>query len=233
MPKRIPLPDQQGAAMCGRPEFVHALLLDLDGVLVDSLPAMRKAWTAVNSAHHLDLPFAAYQQHLGRPFPDIMRLLKLPNAEQLQATYDEAAYAASDEIEVCGGVEDALQTLAARGWLLGVVTSKPLHRAAPLLDRIDVPFATVRTPGTERGKPAPDPILLALLDLRIDPSQATYVGDMNVDQESARRAGVGFVHAGWGYGQPDPPPPALAHTPADLPRLLSPHDAMPATVPGA
>ncbi|MFY1658805.1 HAD family hydrolase [Micromonospora sp. WMMD1274] len=233
MPERIPLEDRQGAAMYDHSESVHALLLDLDGVLVDSLPVMRKAWTAVTSAHHVDLPFAAYQQHLGRTFPDIMRLLRLPNPEQLQATYDEAACAASDEVEVCGGIEDALQALAARGWLLGVVTSKPLHRAAPLLDRIDVPFATVRTPGAERGKPAPDPILLALLDLRIDPSQATYVGDMNVDKESAYRAGVGFVHAGWGYGQADPPPPALAHTPADLLRLLSPHDAMSATVLGA
>ncbi|MEV7989527.1 HAD-IA family hydrolase [Micromonospora sp. NPDC085948] len=228
MPGQDQLFDRQGAAVSDPTIPVQALLLDLDGVLVDSLPVMREAWTAVRSKHRIDVPFAAYQQHLGRPFADIMHLLNLPNAEHLQETYDDAARANSDQVEICAGVEEVLQTFVARGWLLGVVTSKPRNRALPLLKRISLPFATLRTPGAERGKPAPDPLLLAVLDMGIDPRQAIYVGDMNVDQESARRAGLGYVHAGWGYGQPGPPPPALARNPADLPRLLLAHDTSPA-----
>jgi phosphoglycolate phosphatase-like HAD superfamily hydrolase len=61
---------------------------------------------------------------------------------------------------------------------------------------------------------------LAVLDLGLDPEQATYVGDMEVDRVSARRAGVGYVHAAWGYGLPGLPLPAVASTPQDLLSLL-------------
>ncbi|MER5642641.1 HAD family hydrolase [Kitasatospora sp. NPDC002227] len=198
----------------------RALLLDLDGVLWDTLPVMEVGWAAVQQEHSVSLPFAAYQEHLGRPFHDIMRLLGLPNADILLAAYEQSCALAADRARPFAGMFDVLHALVRRGWTLGVVTSKPLHRAEPLLARTGTPFATVRTPGRERGKPAPDPLLTALLDLRLDPAQAVYVGDMAVDQECARRAGVAYVHAGWGYGRPDEPAPPIAQVPADLLELL-------------
>jgi phosphoglycolate phosphatase-like HAD superfamily hydrolase len=102
-----------------------------------------------------------------------------------------------------------------------VVTSKPLHRAVPLLGRLGTPFAVVRALGDGRGKPAPDPLLRAVLELGVDPAQAVYVGDMAVDQEAAERAGMHFVLADWGYGDPGAVPPLTARTPADLLRLLA------------
>jgi phosphoglycolate phosphatase-like HAD superfamily hydrolase len=63
-------------------------------------------------------------------------------------------------------------------------------------------------------------LLLALVDLGVDPGQGIYVGDTHIDQEAARRAGLDFIHAGWGYGQPEPPLPQLAQAPEDLLRLL-------------
>jgi HAD superfamily hydrolase (TIGR01549 family) len=205
----------------------RALLLDLDGVLVDTLPVMQTAWAAVCQRHGVRLPFEVYKQHLGRPFDDIMRLLEIPHAEQLHASYDEAAREASGQAEVFEGIEDVLHLFSEQEWLLGVVTSKPLRRALPLLARIGCSFATIRTPGRSRGKPAPDPLLLAVLDLGVDPEQATYVGDMSVDRESARRAGVGYVHAAWGYGLPGLPLPAVASVPQDLLSLLRVQEADP------
>lgn len=202
-------------------EAPRVLLLDLDGVLVDTRPVMESAWRSVQEAHGLDVPFEAYERHLGRPFGDIMEQLGLVDAELIHRTYAEASTAASHLARQFEGVAEVLHAFAAAGWLLGIVTSKPLDRAAPLLARLGVPFATVRTPnGVGRGKPAPDPILLALIDLGADPAAAMYVGDMAVDQESAHRAGVAFVHAGWGYGRPSTPTPEVAASPEGLLRFL-------------
>ena len=208
----------------------HVLLLDLDGTLADTLPVMRRAWAAVREQHGVEVPFADYQRHLGRPFEEILQLIGVGPAEEVHATYDAAAVVGSGLATMFEGIEEVLLTLASRGWLLGVVTSKPLHRAAPLLARIGTPLAVVRTPGTGRGKPAPDPLLSAVLELGVDPDQAVYVGDMAVDQESADRAGLHFIHAAWGYGVQSTSALA-ARTPGDLLRLLSRAELRPA-VPG-
>jgi HAD superfamily hydrolase (TIGR01549 family) len=197
------------------------LLLDLDGVLLDTRPVMERAWREVQATHGLDMPFASYERHLGREFNDIMRRLGVEDTELFHETYETASRAAFHLARQFAGVAEVLHAFAAADWRLGVVTSKPLDRAAPLLAQLGCPFGTVRTPSSVgRAKPAPDPILLALIDLRVDPSAATYVGDMAVDQESAARAGVAYVHAGWGYGQPTSPAPEIIASPQELLHLL-------------
>ncbi|MFF4534307.1 HAD family hydrolase [Streptomyces sp. NPDC001407] len=197
------------------------LLLDLDGVLLDTRPVMQEAWRAVQQRHGIDVPFEKYEQHLGRPFNDIMRCLGVADANAVHQTYTEMSKAVAHLALPFAGVQEVLHTFVARGWLLGVVTSKPLDRAAPLLAQLGCPFGSVRAAGGPgRGKPAPDPLLLALVDLCADPSQATFVGDTEVDHEAARRAGVAYVHAAWGYGSPGDPVPPTARVPKDLLRLL-------------
>ncbi|MFI6764195.1 HAD family hydrolase [Streptomyces sp. NPDC050355] len=204
-------------------EIRRALVLDLDGVLLDTRPVMRQAWREVRERHGIDVPFEAYEQHLGRPFDDIMELLGLTEFDRLHETYAQASERGCELARPFDGVEEVLHAFAAAGWLLGVVTSKPLDRAAPLLARLGCPFAAVRAPGGPgRGKPAPDPLMLALVDLATDPASARFVGDMGVDHECARRAGVPYVHAAWGYGEPGSPAPDIARAPQDLLSFLEP-----------
>lgn len=201
----------------------RALLLDLDGVLLDTRPVMRKAWRRVQEIHGVALPFRDYERHLGREFGDIMQRLGVTDAGAVRRTYEAESVATTHLAQEFTGVVETLHAFVAADWRLGVVTSKHIDRAAPLLARLGCPFATIRTPaGAGRTKPAPDPLLLALVDLGVDPAAAIYVGDMAVDQESAARAGVAYVHAGWGYGQPTAPAPETAASPRELLRLLLP-----------
>ncbi|AXI89603.1 HAD family hydrolase [Streptomyces sp. ETH9427] len=201
----------------------RALLLDLDGVLLDTRPVMRKAWRKVQEMHGITLPFHDYERHLGREFGDIMQRLGVTDAEAVRRTYETESVGAAHLAQEFTGIVEMLHAFVAADWRLGVVTSKHIHRAAPLLACLGCPFATIRTPaGRGRSKPAPDPLLLALVDLGVDPAAAVYVGDMAVDQESAARAGVAYIHAGWGYGQPTSPAPETAASPKELLRLLRP-----------
>ncbi|KND38276.1 HAD family hydrolase [Streptomyces acidiscabies] len=199
----------------------RALLLDLDGVLLDTRPVMQKAWRKVQDAHGITLPFTDYERHLGREFSDIMQRLGIADIDAVRRTYETESVAAAHLAHEFTGIVEVLHAFVAADWRLGVVTSKHVDRAAPLLAHLGCPFATVRTPaGAGRAKPAPDPLLLALVDLGVDPAAAVYVGDMAVDQEAAARAGVAYVHAGWGYGQPTSPAPEVVVAPKGLLQLL-------------
>ncbi|WP_405657801.1 HAD family hydrolase [Streptomyces sp. NBC_00079] len=204
------------------------MLFDLDGVLIDSLPTMRAAWEAVTVRAGIQVPFEAYVKHLGRPFRDILRLLGLKDTEQFTKAYEDAAIGFSHLSQPFPGVEQALRDIAATGCRLGVVTSKSADRARPLVDGLDVPFAVLRAPGHGRGKPSPDSLLLALVECATDPGDALYVGDMAVDQEAALRAGMRYVHAGWGYGSPTEQLPLILEGPTQLVGLVRVNPAGPA-----
>ncbi|MFI1735202.1 HAD family hydrolase [Streptomyces acidicola] len=199
------------------PELV---LFDLDGVLFDSMPVMRSAWEVLEAERGIRVPFEAYAEHLGRPFADIMTLLGLDGIEGLAEAYAAASVPFAHLARPFPGVEEALREILATGRRLGVVTSKSSARAVPMLNRLRSLFSVLRTPDHGRGKPCPDTLLLALVDTRTDPAKALYVGDMAVDQEAARRAGVRYVHAGWGYGSPTKPLPLVLSEPAELIRLV-------------
>ena len=51
-----------------------------------------------------------------------------------------------------------------------------------------------------RGKPNPDPLLKACVEVGAAPSSTWFVGDMEADRLCAGQAGAVFVHAAWGYG---------------------------------
>jgi pyrophosphatase PpaX len=87
-----------------------------------------------------------------------------------------------------------------------------------LLETFDV---VVCGEDTDRHKPAPEPILLALerLDARVE--DAAYVGDSPFDVAAAKAAGVYAVAVGWGGMHPDErlraeEPDAFVRTPAEL-----------------
>ncbi|MFJ9026691.1 HAD family hydrolase [Streptomyces sp. NPDC102259] len=219
----VPTHESPPAPATANDHRLRALLLDIDGVLLGTRPVMRKAWQRVQEIHGVALPFRDYERHLGREFGDIMQRLGVTDAEAVRRTYEAESVATAHLEQEFAGIVETLHAFVAADWRLGVVTSKHVDRAAPLLARLGCPFATIRTPaGAGRTKPAPDPLLLALVDLGVDPASAVYVGDMAVDQESAARAGVPYVHAGWGYGQPTAPDPETAASPKDLLSLLLP-----------
>ncbi len=182
------------------------VLLDLDGVLVDSRDAMEEAWRAVQHEVGVATPFAAYFREIGRPFPDILERLGLTErAQEIERVYRATALREAPRVPPFAGIPRALARLDERGVKLGVVTSKAQAQTTWTLAQFDIPFATVQTPEARGpGKPAPYPLLVAASEAQVDVRDAIFVGDMDVDCAAARAAGMRFLHAAWGYGaRPD------------------------------
>lgn len=177
-------------------------IFDLDGVLLNSRANMEVAWQAVRSGLGVTTPFDDYFALIGRPFKDIMALLNLSAvAAEAERIFRMTSMEGIKLASFYNGVVPTLETLSARGWSLAVVTSKDKLRTGAILATLPVEFASIQTPEPRfRGKPAPDHLLLAMAEAKHDPAESFYVGDMDADYEAARRAGIDYVHASWGYG---------------------------------
>ena len=99
------------------------------------------------------------------------------------------------------GVREALGELVDRSYRLGLVTSKRSSSAGSDLDYFHLtPFfeVVITADDTERHKPDPEPVLLALERLGIDTARATYIGDSPYDLRCAHAAGVLAGAVAWG-----------------------------------
>ncbi|WDZ88002.1 HAD-IA family hydrolase [Micromonospora cathayae] len=181
-------------------EPIRAVVFDLDGVLVDSFSVMRQAFTAAyrEVVGAGEPPFAEYNRHLGRYFPDIMRIMGLPL--EMEEPFVRESLRLAGEIEPFPGVRDLLQRLREGGVATAVATGKSGWRARSLLDRLGMMELFDHVVGSDevaRPKPAPDIVLRALELLGARPQEAVMVGDAVTDLASARGAGVTAVAAVW------------------------------------
>ena len=187
------------------------VLFDLDGVLLHSHENMRQAWEVVLAKTDVDRPFEDYFAQIGRPFKDIMHRLGVSSdVERIEKVYMTASFEFLANATFFPGVREALAEIRDLGVKMGVVTSKDAPRTKAVLAQLDISFASVQSPnGRFRGKPAPDHLLVAMAAAGEDPADTLFVGDMETDWQAACRAGIDYVHAGWGYGEPLPSIPTL------------------------
>ena len=201
---------QVSGASLGQSNFMHKarirhIVFDLDGVLVDSLPAMKAAWDNVNAVLGLGIDFSEYRKHIGLPFFDILVKLEIPPSEfsKVRELYFDEQFRGTT-VPYPGAVE-TLKKLAAQGILLSILTSKPRDSASRLVGKFFPELKlSVWSPediSSGRGKPAPDGLLELISVSGVDPYETVFVGDMQSDAECAQRAGIQFFFAGWGYGQ--------------------------------
>ncbi|GLX11614.1 HAD-IA family hydrolase [Microbispora sp. NBRC 16548] len=207
----------------------RAVIFDLDGVIVDSFDVMRRAFQTAYAEVMGDgpAPFEEYSKHLGRYFPDIMRIMGLP--PEIEEPFVRESYRLSREVTVFDGVEPLLEELNRHGLPLAVATGKSGPRARSLLGELGLAGRFAHVIGSDevpRPKPAPDIVERALRLLGVRPEEAVMIGDAVTDLRSARGAGVAAVAALWGESEAAPllaeRPDAVLHRPSDLLELLLP-----------
>ena len=132
----------------------------------------------------------------------------LPGGEQnpdFPAAFDRfrAHYAVHcrDHTRPYPGIMDAVQSLASRGFKLGIVSNKPDPEVKDM-NRAYFQGLFGAALGERKGvlrKPAPDSLLEAMKELHSSKNSTLYVGDSEVDIATAANAGVPCLSVTWGF----------------------------------
>jgi phosphoglycolate phosphatase len=190
-----------------------AVLIDLDGTLVDSVPDLANAIDQMML--QLAMPARgvdAVTQWIGNGADRLVKraLVNSMEGEPSEALLQKAlplfevAYAANNgkHSYLYDGVEVGLNYLKQQGYRLGCVTNKPIAFTLPLLEAMGIADffdLTIGGDQVERIKPDPQPLLMAAEKLRVDPKQAVMLGDSVSDVMAARAAGMPIICVSYGY----------------------------------
>tara|TARA_Y100000768_G_C23867381_1_gene628733 strand:+ start:200 stop:826 length:627 start_codon:yes stop_codon:yes gene_type:complete len=177
-------------------------IFDLDGVLIDSKENMKMSWNYVQKKFFLNQNFDAYFSQIGKPFPKILKDLKIKKKiKEIYKDYNFFSINNEKKIKLYPGVKTILRKLN-RNNLLAIVTSKNKQRTSSILKKYKLKFDLISTPNlTLKGKPNPDQINSVIQKLKVNKKRCVYIGDTNIDYLTAKRAKIGFIYASYGYGK--------------------------------
>ena len=169
------------------------MLFDLDGVLVDSTPAISRVWTKWCLARGFDPEKTVREAH-GRPSIDTIREL-LPNAD----------HEAENRVIELGEIEDLDGVVLLPG-ALGLVTSLPPDRWTIVTSRtkqlaevriraagLPIPPTLVTSSDITNGKPDPEPYLKGAAALGFPPADCLVVEDVPAGIRSGKAAGARVI----------------------------------------
>ena len=192
----------------------HTYIFDLDGTLLDTLDDLA---SAVNYAlRSYGMPEHS-REEVRRFVGNGVRMLMIraipdgernPQFEEVFSTFRQYYLEHSlDRTRPYDGIPEMLARLKQRGCRLAVVSNKFDAATKELCrhfftDTIEVAVGEHEAEGI-RKKPAPDTVNEALSQLGVDRLDAVYVGDSDVDLQTARNAGLPCISVLWGFRDKD------------------------------
>ncbi|MGH7499581.1 MAG: HAD-IA family hydrolase [Gemmatimonadales bacterium] len=169
-----------------------AILFDLDGVLVDSAAFVETQWRRWASARGLRAePFLRVCH--GRRALETIRLA----APHLDAEAEVRAFVPQDAGEESPGAYEGasrlLRALPVGSW--GIATSglRVSATARLRLAGLPVPEVLICAEDVTRGKPSPEPYLVAAAALGVSPESCVVIEDAPAGIEGARAAGMTVI----------------------------------------
>lgn len=187
----------------------RAVIFDLDGTLIDSAPDIHATANRLMTRHGF-APFtpAETRSFIGSGVPHFIACCLCARGKAQDAALhtqlgDEfmAEYETSVTLtEVYPGVPGALSRLASDGVLMGLCTNKPQGPARAVLQHLGLSAhfpVIVGGDSLPLRKPDPAPLLAAIEAM--GSQDVIYVGDSEIDAETAERAGVPFALYTKGY----------------------------------
>lgn len=174
------------AALTGR--TFAAVLFDNDGTLVDSTPAVERSWLAW--AREYDVDPALLGQHHGVPAAGIIASIAPHlDARAALARITELEIGDTRDVVALPGAVEAVRAIGAEHCAVVTSATRELGIARLSAAGIPLPDVVVTFDDVDRGKPHPDPFLLAAERLGVDAAACLVVEDAPSGLTAARAAG--------------------------------------------
>ena len=185
-----------------------AVIFDLDGTLINTLEdlagAMNFALAQLNQpTHSLD----ACQQMIGSGVSMFVKRALLPEKQHLapkildlmRRRYADHCF---DKTAPYHKIEELLENLQSRGVTLAVCTNKDQHPAELTIRHFFGPDAFTAIAGANNGvaiKPDPASTLRIVKNMELKPADCLFVGDSDIDIQTAINANIHAVGVTWGF----------------------------------
>ena len=165
-----------------------AVLFDMDGTLIDSTPAVRRAWFTWCAERGLDPSFL--EDAHGQPARDIVA--SLVPGEEFNAAFEriqQIEIAEVSDVTILPGAAEALSAIG--DYRKAIVTSctRPLAAARIMASGLLSPRVIVTADDVVHGKPDPEPFASGARWLGFDPGRCLVVEDAPTGLRSAHDAG--------------------------------------------
>ncbi len=193
---------------CGR--NLRAVLFDLDGTLLDTLDDLCDATNSVLAGSGFpEHPKEAFRRMVGRGLRMLVTMA-LPEGNRDSATLDRVGsllgrYLLEHPVtktKPYPGIPEMLSSLQERNIPMAILTNKPDRVAQEVVRTLLSDYRFVEIQGQRDGVPRkPDPTAARMMcdRMQCSPEQAAFVGDSDVDIETALAAGMKPVGMEWGF----------------------------------
>jgi mannitol-1-/sugar-/sorbitol-6-phosphatase len=171
----------------------RGVLFDLDGVLIDSTPAVARCWKKWAARHGLNPEEVVKRAH-GRPsIATIRELLPQADAERENRIVERAEIEDIEGVVPLPGAQELLQALPLSRWTIVTSCTRPLAEVRLRAAGLKIPPKMVTCSEVENGKPHPEPYLKGAAALGMAAADCAVVEDVPAGIRSGKAAGAKVI----------------------------------------
>ncbi|MDO4745335.1 MAG: HAD-IA family hydrolase, partial [Bacillota bacterium] len=182
---------------------IDTILFDFDGTIMDTNNVILMSWqhtfkTLENREEDESKLTATFGEPLERTLERFFPNVPVEESIKIYRNYQRSNF--SELITLFPGMKELVMKCKARGYKTGLVTSRLKITAMEGLDKFDLEkyFDVIITPeDTDKHKPDPAPVNIALERLGSKPENAVMLGDTLFDIQCSHNAGIGAVLVSW------------------------------------
>lgn len=172
------------------------ILFDLDGTLIDSLPAVERAWSFWATQVGLNPDEVLPHIHGRRSLDSIRVLAPHLNAEEQDLVLRKIESSETEGVRLLPGSAELLASLPEGTWTIVTSGTSDVAQARLRAVGIPIPEHAVYGENVSQGKPSPEPFLLAAQKMGVSPDQALVFEDTDAGVRAGHAAGMQVIRVG-------------------------------------